>query len=86
LADGRAHLSRGVGSVTDAKGSGPRDELFEKGLVHVLVDDDAARGGAALAGRAEPAPEASFDGQLEVRVVHDHDDVLSAHLEVHLLE
>ena len=64
----------------------PRDEAIEERPVHLLVHDDAAGGRAALAGRAEAAPQAAVDRQLEIRVVHDHDDVLAAHLEVHLLE
>ena len=59
---------------------------LEELVVHLLVHDDAAGRRAALAGRAESAPQAAFDRQLELRVVHDHDDVLAAHLEVHLLE
>src|SRR5947207_2330726 len=82
----RSHLGRGVEPVADAQCPGSGDELFEKRLIDPLVYDDAACGGAALAARAEPAPEASFHRQLEVGVLHDHDDVLAAHLEMHLLE
>ena len=51
-----------------------------------FVDDDAAGRGAALSGRAEAAPQAAVDRQLEVGVVEDDDRVLAAHLEVDLLE
>ena len=47
---------------------------------------DAARRRAALSGRAEASPQAALDGQLELRIVHDDDDVLAAHLEVDFLE
>ena len=61
-------------------------ELGEELVVHLLVDDDAAGGRASLSGRAEAAPHAAFDRQLQLRIVHDDDDVLAAHLEMHFLE
>jgi hypothetical protein len=54
--------------------------------VDLLVHDEAARRGAALPGRAEATPETALDGQLELRVIHDDDHVLAAHLEVDFLE
>ncbi len=51
-----------------------------------LVHGDAARRRAALAGRAEAAPHGAVDREVEVGVVHHHDDVLAAHLEVAVLE
>ncbi len=50
------------------------------------MNDDAAGGRAALTGGAKAAPQASIDGKLEIRVIHDHDDVLAAHLEMRLFE
>ena len=85
-ADRGPHLRRRIEAVADAQRPGARDEPLEERRVDLLVDDDAAGGGAALAAGAEAAPQAPLDRQLEVRIVHDHDDVLAAHLEVDLLE
>ena len=53
------------------------DELAGDALVH----DDAAGGGAALAGGAERAPQRAVEREIEIRVVeHDH-GVLAAHLQ-----
>ena len=50
------------------------------------MHDHAARRRAALPRRSEAAPHASFDRELQLRIVHDHDDVLAAHFEVDFLE
>ena len=50
------------------------------------MDDDAAGGRAALAGRAERRPDDAVHGEVEVGVVHDDDPVLAAQLEVDVLE
>ena len=63
-----------------------RHELIDERAIDLLVHHDTACRGAALSGRPEPAPETAVDGELEVGVIHDHDDVLAAHLEMDLLE
>ena len=45
------------------------------------MQDDAAGGGAALAGGAEGSPERAFNGEVEVGVVEDDHGVLSAHFQ-----
>ena len=62
------------------------DEPLGELVVDGLVDDHAARGGAALAGRAERRPDDALDGEVEVGVVHHDDPVLAAELEVDVLE
>src|SRR4029079_2125515 len=57
------------------------DELRLERLVDLRPDDDAARGGAALARRAERGPEDPVDGEIDVGVVHHDDRVLAAELE-----
>ena len=86
LADRRPHLSVRVEAVADAQRFTRATNASTKLLVDLLVHHDAARRRAALAGRAEAAPHAALHRELEVRVVHHHDDVLAAHLEVDLLE
>ena len=86
VAHERSHLHALVEPVAHAQRLHALDEFLDKRVVHALVDHDAAGGGAPLPGRPEPAPQAALHGQLELRVVHDHDDVLAAHFEVHLLE
>ena len=49
------------------------DEPFDERVVHPFVDHDPAGGSAALTGRAEAAPQAALNRQVEVSVVeHDH--------------
>ncbi len=43
------------------------------------MNDDAAGGGAALAGGAEGSPERAVEGEVEVGVVEDDHGVLAAH-------
>ncbi len=51
-----------------------------------LLQQDAAGGGAALAGGAEGAPQRAVEGEFEVGVVEDDLRVLAAHLERDRLE
>ena len=55
-------------------------------LVDRALDDDPARGGAALTGGAERGPEDALDGEVEVGVVEDDHRVLAAELEMDVLE
>src|SRR2546422_11693217 len=63
----------------------PYTTLFRSHLdqlvVHPLVHDQATRGGTALAGRAESSPQRAFEGEVQVRGLHDEHRVLSAPLE-----
>src|SRR5688572_2460104 len=81
-----SYLRSLVEAITDPQRAGPRGKLTHKRVVHSLVHDDAACRRTALPGRPESTPETPFDRQVELRVVHDDDDVLTAHLEVNLLE
>ena len=85
-ADNRPHLHSSIEAVADFQLARPFNEPVQERLVHALMHDDAAGCRAALSRGAETAPQTSVDRQVEVRVLHDHDDVLAAHLEVHLLE
>ena len=66
VADRRSHLRRRIESVADAQRPGARDEPLDERLIHLLVHDDAAGRRAALTGRAEAAPDAAVDRQIEV--------------------
>ena len=72
-----AHPQRACARATNA---------LDERRVDPLVDDHPAGGGAALPGRAEAAPQAAVDRELEVGVIHHDDEVLAAHLEMDLLE
>ena len=82
----RADVRRVLEPVAEPELLGSLDELRRERVVDALAGDDAARGGAALAGRAEGRPEDPLDGEVEVGVVHDDDGVLAAELEVDVLE
>ena len=62
------------------------DELLDELVVDGLVHEQARGRGATLAGRAEGAPDRAVDREVDVRVVHDEDRVLAAHLQVQALE
>src|SRR5205814_8413556 len=59
FADRRAHLRPRIEAVADAKRLRPGSELLEEAIVHLLVDDHAARSRAALASGPESTPETS---------------------------
>jgi hypothetical protein len=71
---------------TEPQALGGRDELRLQLVVDAALDDDPARGRAALAGRAEGRPDDPFDGEVEVGVVEDDDRVLAAELQMDVLE
>src|SRR5262245_22684946 len=50
------------------------------------MDDHATGRRTALPRGTEASPDASFDRQLQLCIVHDDDDVLAAHLEMDVLE
>ncbi len=82
----RPHFNRLVQSVADLELFSPFDKPFREVLRNALLQQDAAGGGAALAGGAEGAPERAVEREIEIGVVeHDH-GVLAAHLKRHLLE
>src|SRR5262245_1114502 len=86
FADHRTHLNRRIEAVADAERFRAPNELSDEPVVDLLVDHHPAGGGTSLTAGAESPPQTSLDGKLELGVVHDHDDVLAAHLEVDLLE
>ena len=51
-----------VEAVTYFQGVGAGDQLFGEFGGDLFVQNDAAGGGAALAGGAEGSPESAFDG------------------------
>ena len=74
------------GRCRPAAPSTRRDQLLDELVVDALVHEQPRGGRAALAGRAERAPDRAVDRQVDVRVVHDEDRVLAAHLQVQALE
>src|SRR5262249_25002311 len=85
LADRRSHLCS-IEPIANTERTGSCGELLQKYVVDFLMHDDTARRGTTLTACAESTPQTAFDGKLELRVVHDDDDVLAAHLEVVFLE
>src|SRR2546423_1142178 len=86
LVDGRTHVGCLVQAVTHAQGLGAFDIPFYELAIDSLLHNDAAGGGAALAGGSEASPQSAFDGQVEVGVVeHDH-GILAAKFERAMFE
>src|SRR6516225_8527296 len=81
LVDDRTHVRRGVEAVADRQFLGAFHEAPEKLLINGLVDADTARGGAALAAGAKAAPDGTVDGDVEVSVVQNENDIFTAHFE-----
>ncbi len=84
--DHRAEVGLGIPARADPHLLRAGDEPLLELVVDAALDDDAARGGAALPGGAERRPEDAVDGEVEVGVVEDDDRVLAAELEVDVLE
>ena len=72
----------GIERVADLAGRDPREELLAEGVVHRLLHEDPARGGALLARRPERARVRRLDGTVELRVGGDDERVLAAELEL----
>src|SRR5271157_858503 len=79
--DGWPHLGGFVEAVAYFQLFRASYVALDEFAVNAFLDDDAAGGGATLAGGAESAPEAALDGEVEVGVVeHDH-GILAAECE-----
>src|SRR3990172_1802615 len=83
--DDRTDVRRGFQAVSQSQRSRAPGKLIREGRRHALVHDHAAGGSAALAARAEGAPDGAFNRKVEVGVVQDDDGVLAAHLQVQAL-
>ena len=55
-------------------------------LIDALLHDDAAGRGAALSGSAKGAPQAAFDGEVEVGVIEHNHGIFSAQFERAMFE
>ncbi len=86
LVDRRPHRHLLVQPAADGHRARALGQPPPKLLGHGAVGDQPARSRAALACRAERAPDRSLDHQIKVGVVHHDDRVLAAHLERHSLE
>ena len=81
LVDGRPHLHRFIQPVADFQFRGALHVAIHKLFINALLHNDAAGGGAALAGGTEAAPEAAFNGEVEIGIIeHDH-RILAAQFE-----
>ena len=76
-----AYLDGFVESVADFEFLCAVDEAGGELGGNSLLEQDAAGGGAALAGGAEGSPERAVEGEIEVGVVHDDLRVFAAHFE-----
>ena len=86
LIDGGSHLHGFVEAVTDLQLLRAVHVAFDELAVDAFLHDDAAGGGAALAGSAEASPESAFDGEVKVGVVEDDHGILPPEFERAMLE
>ena len=84
--DLRADFDGFVEAVADFELFGAGDEFLGELGGDSLLQQDAAGGGAALAGGSEGAPERAVEREIEVGVVENDLRVFAAHLERDLLE
>src|SRR5207302_2934125 len=59
---------------------------LDKFTIDAFLHDDPAGRGAALASRAEPPPEAAFNGEVEIGVVEHNHRILATQFERAVLE
>src|SRR6185437_6003785 len=86
LVDLRAHLDEFVEAVAYFEGVGAGDEFFGEFVGDFFVENDAAGGGAALAGGSEGSPDGSVEGEFDVGIFEDDHRVFAAHFERSRLE
>ena len=84
--DQRPDVDRSRRGRSRAGACAPALQALEQRLDDRPLDDDAARGRAALAGRPERRPEDPVGREVEVGVGHDDDRVLAAELQADPLE
>src|ERR1700681_2296066 len=84
--DGRAHLGTLIQAVANFQTLSAIHVALHEFGVHDFLHDDAAGGGAALAGGPEAAPEAAFDGKVEVGVVEHNHRIFPAELQGAMFE
>src|SRR5207249_1162869 len=86
LIDGGSHLHGFVEAVADLQLLGAVHVALDEFAVDAFLHDDAAGGGATLAGGAEASPESAFNGEIEVGIVEDDHRILAAEFERAMLE
>jgi hypothetical protein len=79
--DHGAHVRVILEAIAEAQGADALDETLEERVVDLVVEQETAGGGAALAGGPERAPEHALEGEVHVGVRHHDLGVLAAHLE-----
>jgi hypothetical protein len=81
LVDQRTHESVGVEGIADADLAVGGLEALNKGGGDGLLQEEAADGGAALAGGADGAEQDGAEGEVKVGVRGDDDAIVAAELE-----
>src|SRR5436190_4251021 len=76
-----ADLGFRIEAVADTQELGFLDERGAEFFIDLFVNDEPRRRGASLAARSERTPQRTFDGVVDVGIVHHDDGVLSAHFE-----
>lgn len=82
----RAAESAGLEGIADADRLVSLGELLNELVVDLLVDQEAASSGAALAGSADSSKEDRAQSQVEISIVHNNNGVVASELEERLAE
>ena len=81
-----ADINAVVHAVADGELGGAGDKAFHKLVVDTILDDDAAGGSAALAGRTESTLDDAAEGFVQIGVGEEDDGVFAAHFGLHFFE
>ena len=72
--------------MADLQACDPRGEAFDEGIVDGALQEQTARGGAALPIQAVDHEHNGIQGALQIRVLEHEHGVLAAELQMHALQ
>lgn len=77
------HVGFGVEAVSHSKHLHAFQQQRRQPVFHCSMHNQPATGRTALLAGTEGAPHDAFDGQLQIRILHDEDGVLATHFQGH---
>src|SRR5262245_13216963 len=80
--DDWTHFDFGIKPVSDFERLCSRDKLIDEAPENLFVYDHTTGSGAALTRGSKTAPDDPVNCQIEVSILHHHNDVLPTHLQV----
>ncbi len=84
--DYRTDIHFWIQAVTNSEFRCALHKLSRKFADNLLMDHNPACRRASLTTGAETAPQRAIHGKIDIPIVHDHEDVLAAHFQMHVPE